>query len=327
MALNVNAAFAEFMRSTVNLTVNDYKQAKEDVQELYSEIYKKTSNNFFCLYKDINMYFGSFARKTKCQPLNDVDVMFGISAQGATYTENSWDDIIMTPSVISKAQQGCKNSDGFLDSNMVLGKVKSLLTSLADLRSCEIKKNHEAIVFNIKKRDWSFDIVPCFYTKPQSDGRQYYLIPDGKGNWKKTDPTIDKNHMLELAKLRDNMLPAIRLFKWWNKHSKTLTIEGYVMECLLAQYFENNESSEYIDCDFISLLKYFYYNITNPIPDPKGIQDDLNYLDNKEASNLAQKAYNVYLKAVEAQEAERVNQQKAINLWRNIFGDDFPTYG
>ena len=330
MANTVNEAFNEFMASHINLPSSVNKQAKDDINDIYVQIENQKGDDFFVLYKDINMYFGSFARKTKCQPLNDVDVMLGLSAEGNTYSEYSWEDIIMYPSAISKAQQACKDENGYLNSNMLLGKVKSLLINLADLRSCDIKKNQEAIVFDIKKKDWSFDIIPCFYTKPQSDGRQYYLIPNGKGRWKKTDPRIDRAHMLDLDKQHNNnMLPAIRLFKWWNKYSKALTIDGYVMECLLAQYFENNSSSQFVDMNFINLLEYFAVNIYYPIPDPKNIQSDLNNLSHLERKNLSEKAANVYQKAKSAHNAEVTenDQEKAINIWRDIFGrDNFPSY-
>lgn len=331
MVYTVDEAFKEFMTTHVNLSAEDNKRAKNDVENLYSEIQRQVDDDFFKLYPDINMYFGSFARKTKCRPLNDVDIMLGLSAEGNTYEEFDWDDIIIHPSKSSSAQQACKDKYGFLDSNLLLGKVKSLLKDLSDRRSCDINKNQEAIVFSIKTRDWSFDIVPCFYTTPQSNGRQYYLIPNGSGRWKKTDPRIDKYHMLNLDEShKHNMLPAIRLFKWWNKYSKALTLDGYVMECLLAKYFENHDSSSYVDINFIKLLNYFAENIYNPIPDPKGIQDDLNNLSCSEQHNLSEKAQNIYEKAVVAHNAEieEKDNEKAINLWRDIFGrDNFPSYG
>ena len=331
MALTVNQAFDEFMRTHVNLSAADNKTAKDDVENLYAGIQEQSDDDFFKLYQDVNMYFGSFARKTKCQPLNDVDIMLGLSAEGCTYEEFDWDNIIIHPSVSSKAQQDCKDEKEYLDSNSLLGKVKSLLKEFSDLRSCEIKKNQETIVFNIKKRDWSFDVVPCFYTKPQEDGRQYYLIPNGSGRWKKADPRRDKYHMLDLDKSNNGyVLPTIRLFKWWNKYSKALTLEGYVMECLLAKYFEDNKCSPYVEINFINLLDYFAENIYNPIPDPKGIQEDLNTLSFYERRNLSEKAKNVYQKTISAHLAEVKDKdhKKAINIWGDIFGpDNFPSYG
>ncbi len=34
----------------------------------------------------IHIAFGSFARRTKIRPLDDIDLMFGLTGQGATYT-------------------------------------------------------------------------------------------------------------------------------------------------------------------------------------------------------------------------------------------------
>ncbi len=37
-------------------------------------------------YPGIHIAFGSFARRTKIRPLDDIDLMFGLTGQGATYT-------------------------------------------------------------------------------------------------------------------------------------------------------------------------------------------------------------------------------------------------
>ena len=48
-------------------------------------------------YPAIHIAFGSFARRTKIRPLDDIDLMFGLSAQSATYNVLS-DRITLTSS-------------------------------------------------------------------------------------------------------------------------------------------------------------------------------------------------------------------------------------
>jgi len=65
----------------------------------------------------------------------------------------------------------------------------------------------------------------------------------------------------------------------------------------------------------------------NSVSDMKEIQGDINTLSDSEKSKLKEKANNDYQKACEASEMETVNQEKAIKLWGEILGGDFPTYG
>ena len=54
-----------------------------------------------------------------------------------------------------------------------------------------------------------------FFTAPEyyNYNKQYYLIPDGEGNWKKSDPRIDREN---IDKLNETQLNIIKLIKYWN---------------------------------------------------------------------------------------------------------------
>ena len=166
MIKTVNDAFKFFMDNYVNLDKQVVKNAREDLFELLQKLEECSGEDFFVLYSDVNLHFGSFSRKTKCKPLNDIDVLVGISAQGNTYNESSWNNITINPSDTSKKQQECKNQWNNLDSNKVLGLFKSKLMEICDLRVNEVIKNGEAVSvqFKSKTNDLNFDIVPCFFT-------------------------------------------------------------------------------------------------------------------------------------------------------------------
>lgn len=331
MALSVNDAFEEFLMNSVNLDNSVSDEAKENRAELVSALDLENDDGFFKPYKDINFFFGSFSRKTKCRPLDDLDIMFGLSAEGNTYSAYSWDNIIINPSAESSAQQECKDMYGKLDSNKVLGKVKKKLKEICDLRVNDVIKNGEAITVNYKSKEWSFDIVPCFFTKPEIDGRTYYLIPNGAGAWKKTDPRIDNERVKALVEKNGTIiLDAIRLFKYWNKNAKVVTLDGYVAESLLLDYYEssNEKCTKFVDVEFIRLLAYVRDNIVKDIYDPKKIQGNINNLDYWQRQSVKQKVETIYGKAIDAFNAEtkEKNGRKSINIWRDIFGGEFPTY-
>ena len=331
MITTVNEAFDFFMHNYVNLDKNVVKNARDDLGELLKQLQANSGEHFFVLYPDVNLHFGSFSRKTKCRELNDMDVLIGISGEGATYDEHNWDNITIQPSTASVNQQKCKNDYGTLDSNQVLGLFKSKLKDICDLRVNEVIKNGEAVSvqFKAKSNDLNFDIVPCFFTKPQQDGRTFYLIPNRKGSWQKTDPRIDQQRVSEIVKrLGGVVLSSIRLFKYWNHYARMVTLDGYVMESLLLDYYETKEKvSSYVDINFINLLLYVYDNIEYTISDPKGIQGDINNLNFYERRSVKEKVKTVHEKAINARNAEKDNDyEKSINMWRDIFGEDFPRY-
>lgn len=190
MAKTVNLAFDEFMRNSVNLDPDVSKAAKLSRENLLENIDEFDKNDdFFDLYKNFNITFGSFARKTKCRDLDDVDLMIGISANHATYNSSDpWDNVKITASKTDKAQQQCTREDGTLNSIQVSNKFKKKLESVREYSRSEIQRNGEAIRLNLTSKEWAFDIVPCFHTTPETDGRSYYLIPNGRGNWEKNRP-------------------------------------------------------------------------------------------------------------------------------------------
>lgn len=89
MASTVNNAFAEFMKNIVNLDPDITSKARKSRDNLIDNINSFSDNDdFFSIYQDKNLKFGSFARRTKIRELDDIDLMICLSAEGTrTYTE------------------------------------------------------------------------------------------------------------------------------------------------------------------------------------------------------------------------------------------------
>ena len=321
MATTVNNAFSKFMTDSVNLDKDVVTKARDSRDNLLSNISEFGNlDGFFDLCQNFNVHFGSFSRKTKCRELDDIDLMIGISANGATYNSSDpWDNVHITPSITDSAQRACLNFDGTLNSTKVINKFKNKLVEVREYSRSDIHNSGEAVVLNLTSKVWSFDIVPCFHTVVESNGRSYYLIPNGKGNWKKTDPSKDRDHVTNSNQAKDGrLLELVRLTKKWNKVKKATTIPSYLV----------SELDAYIDLRFINVLKYISNNMLASIYDLKGIQGNINTLSPEDRLLLQSKAHTDYLKACTAQYYERNGMQKdAINKWREILGGDFPTYG
>ena len=332
MATTVNNAFSKFMTDSVNLDKDVVTKARDSRDNLLSNISEFGNlDGFFDLCQNFNVHFGSFSRKTKCRELDDIDLMIGISANGATYNSSDpWDNVHITPSITDSAQRACLNFDGTLNSTKVINKFKNKLVEVREYSRSDIHKSGEAVVLNLTSKVWSFDIVPCFHTVVESNGRSYYLIPNGKGNWKKTDPSKDRDHVTNSNQAKDGrLLELVRLTKKWNKVKKATTIPSYLLETMVVNYTESvSELDAYIDLRFINVLKYISNNMLASIYDLKGIQGNINTLSPEDRLLLQSKAHTDYLKACTAQYYERNGMQKdAINKWREILGGDFPTYG
>lgn len=332
LAKTVNLAFDEFMRNSVNLDPDVSKAAKLSRENLLENIDEFDKNDdFFDLYKNFNITFGSFARKTKCRDLDDVDLMIGISANHATYNSSDpWDNVKITASKTDKAQQQCTREDGTLNSIQVSNKFKKKLESVREYSRSEIQRNGEAIRLNLTSKEWAFDIVPCFHTTPETDGRSYYLIPNGRGNWKKTAPNIDRDRVTKTNQAKDGrVLELVRLCKKWNKANNTKTLPSYLLETIIINFAENQGSlDENLRIRFRDALKYIALNIKYCVFDMKNIQGNINNLELSVREKLRLQAWADYDKALKALQYEQCsNHEEAIKVWSSIFGSDFPIYG
>jgi hypothetical protein len=72
MAKTINEAFSEFMQNSVDLDPKDVVTARYSRDNLLENIGELDCRGFFRSYPDVNIQFGSFARKTKKRPLDYV---------------------------------------------------------------------------------------------------------------------------------------------------------------------------------------------------------------------------------------------------------------
>ena len=196
MATTVNNAFAEFMKEKVNLDQEKTKTARSSRDNLIDNIKGFSGDtDFFAVYKDKILRFGSFERRTKIRPIDDIDLMLCLSGEGTrTYIQSG--DVFYINGNDSDSGNGLMTDNtNYLNSTKVINRFITKLSDLRDYSKAEMHKNHEAATLQLKSYTWNFDIVPCFYTDTN-----FYLIPDGSGNWKRTDPRIDNERITEIIK-------------------------------------------------------------------------------------------------------------------------------
>ena len=214
----------------------------------------------------------------------------------------------------------------YLNSTKIINRYIKKLGSLNDYRMADMHKNQEAATLQLKSYPWNFDIVPCWYMDIDK-----YLIPDGLGNWKLTDPRIDNQRTIRLnQKHKGNLLDIIRIMKYWNKHSNTYTIGSYLLECMILDVYEEQEEQDHywLDIEFRDLLGILSNKILYSVNDPKGIQGNLNNFTFDERIKISNALSSSYKKACDAIQLELTykNQKAAIDKWKELLGNDFPDY-
>lgn len=329
MAKSVNQAFNEFNLNTVNLIKANTDTARSSRDWLIEQLlsFPERVENFPNDYPLKHIKYGSFARNTKIRPLDDIDLMYCLAGGNAYYSVddmNSSKYYIHTPNATNELKL-LSNENNILNSIRIVNKIVSALKNVPQYSNAEAKRNQEAAVLNLTSYPWSYDIVPCFYTV-----QGFYLIPDGSGNWKATNPGIDIDNISQVNKTYGGKVyQLVRTLKYWNSNFTSPKMSSYLFEVLILNFVKSLGSQN--DYNDINIRDFFYYLselIIYDVQDPKGIQgniNDLTFEQRQRISNKARECYDLSTLAVDY-EINKEDQKKAIELWARIFGLNFPKY-
>lgn len=334
MSLKINTLFKNFMKEKVNLDPVRFEAAIRSRNSLEKHIsnISKAESDFPNLFSE-NIYFGSFARKTKIRPIDDIDIMVLLNGKNGTYNASGNKTQGITVCINDKnspLRNLCNDGTCEVNSIKIINKFKDKLSKHPQYEKSTIHRNQEAMTLKLKSYEWNFDIVPCFITEEDKFGKSYYLIPDGNSMWKKTDPRIDRNIVTEVNKTIDgNLLKMIRLVKYWNRNSNVKNIPSYLLENIVVNFYKNKKAEEFTctKVEFCKILDYISVEIFECVEDPKNIQGNLNTLDNenkKRISDNTKKYFDLANKAIYLEENKR--DKEAVETWKEIFGEDFPDY-
>lgn len=292
MATSINSAFSQFLNDTINIPKTTSDGAKSSRDFLYDQIKILSDNNAFLkAATQYNINFGSFARKTKIRPLDDIDIIFGLNGGSLQIEGSQWDNITL------KVNDDCTDkliinaSDKFtqywgtpiyhLNSTKVKNKLVSALQTISQYEKSEIHARGEAVTLKLKSYSWNFDIVPAFYCSGDVYTNSCYLIPNGNGQWKKTNPELEQERVSNLnQKFNNVVLPTIRLVKYWNRRGQMPNMISYVLETMVLDYFDQTSHSivndgkyyDYPDMHFRDALYYTSNHIMYSVQDTKGFQ-------------------------------------------------------
>ena len=328
MPYTVGDCFDKFRKEVVDLDSEQTKTARVSRDFVMQNIKILSQKGLLPrLYSGMSLNFGSFERNTKKQELDDIDMMVCFNGVGGSYQtvlENKLYRVIFDKSI--PVISYCLEDDGTLNSRKMVNQLIGALNQVEHYKKAEKHRDHEAARLQLSSYPWNFDIVPCFYT-----AQQFYLIPDGQGNWKNTDPRIDRSRVATCDQKHYGLVTQlIRLMKSWKEQKWPESVSSYMFEQMVLDYIESIPVQMALSWQVrvLNVLGHLRTAIKNPVMDPKRIQGDLNDLDKETRDRLSLIAYMSSLSADQAIKYERNGEiQKAVNQWKLVFGDQFPDYG
>lgn len=210
---------------------------------------------------------GSYKRKTKINPLNDVDIVLTFGK--GYYKGNNWhiiDDCSYSFSSIDY------DDEQNVSSVRLLNKLKEKLS--ATYSRSEIRRNNEVVNVYLSSYDVGFDLIPAFYYRDVD----YFLIPKGSNStkWKKTNPIKDELILDEINNKNGNKIKdVIRIAKHFFSYKKIPSLRSYHLESCAYYIFNEISGNDSIR----EYLFYFYDNLDmellNECEDPTGISEPL----------------------------------------------------
>jgi hypothetical protein len=163
---------------------------------------------------------------------------------------------------------------------------------------------------------------------PTSDGGvNYYNVPDSNsGLWLPSRPRKHANAINERDKECGYRLkPLIRIVKKWSKEHSDL-MESYHIEVLCLSIFDE-DMSDY-SWEVFRFFDAAVNLVSAPLAYEAGHADD--YLGSEQRREVVKRLETARDKAREAWYLTfngRTDDEKAVEIWRQIFGDKFPVYG
>lgn len=333
MPYTVWSTFDQFRRALIDLGP-DVTAAGRSSRDFLSEQLSLVSGRdpSFARLTCSTRPFGSFARRTKIQPLDDIDLLILLQARGTIAQTSTVDRYTSWLYINDQSAPLAASPDGygFVHSTRVLNAIKLHLSAVSHYRRAEIKRTGQAVTLSLSSRPWVFDIVPAVPVNNGMGGTAHFLIPDGRGNWIRTDPRIDDDQTTKTnAQHGTQFLPTVRLLKYWNRRTHKPCLPSYYFETLAIKAFSLTAAIT----DYPTALKHFFdYAPTfliRPCPDPKDLGPALDvHIDRETKNNVAAAMADAAAKAARALLADRQGQvRESITLWGQIFGPEFPTYG
>lgn len=330
MPKTVKAAFDIFRADVVDLDPDQTKVARKSRDHLLVQLCElSASESSFPKFTGGRELFGSFARNTKIRPLDDIDLMPILDATGLSLVWNG------TAARIQVAQETAAlapwaDDAGYVNSRRVLNAIKSGLATLSTYSNADLHRNLQAVTLKLSSYTWNFDLVPSIGVHNATGDTDYFLIPDGQGEWMQSDPRNAQELVTQVNQAHaGQFVPAMRLLKFWKLKRGFGSIGSFAFETFAASVFQDMGQHPSIHLAFGCFFDKAPNHVFTSWSDPAGFSGDLASGVSVETKNLLhEKLKDASMVANSAYRDESDgNHDAAIAKWRAHLGEDFPTYG
>jgi hypothetical protein len=208
---------------------------------------------------------GSFARRTKIAPLDDIDIYIPLDGGGFVHACPGMQScpLLSDNPTLWNPLQGSKWMGA---ENISSG---ALLDAFADVlrqyypNTTRIRKPvGEAVRVQMTSGptaagdDLGYDVTPCLVLDyPHARELRVYLVPDGNNGWVRTNPRYDAALTDALsARTNKNFRKAVKIVKFWNSSIFRNTLSSYYIELALQKAAlehvskSNDKSIEPLSC-------------------------------------------------------------------------------
>jgi hypothetical protein len=211
---------------------------------------------------------GSFARHTKIWPLDDIDLYVPLDGAQLVYSENGQrlpfvasSDNHLRANRLTSCQKWMSGS--FIDPTKLLQGIRA---AVDDSYSVSATKLHAqavnlqlSVASNTQSDGISLDIVPCFHMIPHDTSEPFYLMPNGKSSWVRTNPRKDNDLSVSLHTYHNHTYrKAIRLVKYWNATLMGKAFSSYYLKLAICKKFDSYRDNRIqISSNTIALYRAF----------------------------------------------------------------------
>ena len=286
--MSISQMFEEFID---NLAISN----KQTISDRYAELTKTLNKKFRDSDSETanTLQVGSFGRKTGIDGISDLDMLY-------IMPKSSWD-------TYNNAQNG--------QYKLLSDTKEAILT-----RYSRTAVSVDRLVVTVTFSNFYIEVQPVF---EQEDGSFKYPDTKNGGSWKITKPREEIDEISSADKDKNQNLRCLCKMAraWKNKHG--VAMGGLLIDTLAYNFLKSTDDYDdksYLYYDLLS--RDFFKYLSEELPDQDyylALGSNQRVAVKKKFQKKAKKAYDLCLKAIDAENQSCVNDK-----WKKIYGRPFP---
>ena len=285
--MSISQMFEEFID---NLAISN----KQTISDRYAELTKTLNKQFRNTDSETanTLQVGSFGRKTGINGISDLDMLY-------IMPKSSWD-------TYKNDQNG---------QYKLLSDTKEAILNRYSRTAVSVDR----LVVTVTFSNFNIEVQPVF---EQEDGSFKYPDTKDGGSWKITKPRAEINEISSADEAKNKNLRRLckMVRAWKNKHG--VAMGGLLIDTLAYNFLKSTDDYDDKSYLYYDLLSRDFFQYLSELPE----QTEYAALGSKQRVKVkkkfqkkAKKAYDLCLKAIDAENQSSVNDK-----WKKIYGRPFP---